>query len=387
MATVEETVRMVPVGDVRLAEDNLRTNLGDLKELTASIASSGIVQPILVRDGDLLVVAGARRLEAAKKAGMKLVPVIARTFTEQERLEVMIVENLQREDLDPIEEATGYKRLQELGLNQTDVARRVGRTQGHIAKRLSLLALPEPVQEHVAGGAMKLETAQELAKLKDDPDVMAKIAKSAVRAIEKASKGGKGDKQAAAEQADRTVTGKVWTEVQARESRKKMDATMRRLKKEKQPVVELTADERGYNLTPPEGMALVRESTLREDEVEFDPEKHAKLKCHRVGVHPTTMNLIEVCAEPDTHPNRAAEAKTEREKRDAEREAENDRRNEMAERRQKFVTEQARVMRRIGHENLGSVHCLGMCGGFPLALAAGGRGARCSARRSTTWAV
>ncbi|GAB4223742.1 MAG: ParB/RepB/Spo0J family partition protein [Spirochaetales bacterium] len=129
-----------------------------LEELAASIRSRGVLQPILVEpreDGTYLIVAGERRYRAALLAGLPKVPVIVRTFTDQERLEIALIENLQREDLTPIEEAKAYRSLMEAaGLSQEELAERIGKNRSTIANTLRLLKLPEDMQEAIHSGSI-----------------------------------------------------------------------------------------------------------------------------------------------------------------------------------------------------------------------------------------
>jgi len=140
-----------------------------LAELAASIKEKGILQPLLVREvtpGLYELVAGERRWRAAKLAGLKRVPVIVRDLSPQEALELALIENLQREDLNPIEEARGYQRLiQEFGLTQEDVAQKVGRDRSTIANALRLLKLPEDLQEDVLSGRLSAGHARALLSL------------------------------------------------------------------------------------------------------------------------------------------------------------------------------------------------------------------------------
>jgi ParB family chromosome partitioning protein len=121
-----------------------------LKELSESIKKNGIIQPILVtkRGDQLEIIAGERRLKAAKLAGLSKVPVIIREANEQQKLELAIIENIQRHDLNPIEEANSYLKLsQEFGLNQEEVAQKVGKSRSAVANRLRLLQLPSEIQK------------------------------------------------------------------------------------------------------------------------------------------------------------------------------------------------------------------------------------------------
>ncbi len=116
-----------------------------IAELAASIAEKGVLQPLLVRPSQTgyEIVAGERRFRAAKQAGLTTVPVIVKNLSDQETLEIAIIENLQREDLNAVEEALAFKKLMEFGLNQEDVAKAVGKSRSAVANTLRLLQLPE----------------------------------------------------------------------------------------------------------------------------------------------------------------------------------------------------------------------------------------------------
>jgi len=136
-----------------------------LKELTESIRTQGVIQPILVRkDGDgYRIIAGERRWRASQAAGLKEVPAIVKEVTEVQAFELALVENLQRADLNPIEEAEGYKRLvEEFKLTQEQVSQRVGKERSTVANALRLLALPEDVKVMVADGALSMGHARAL---------------------------------------------------------------------------------------------------------------------------------------------------------------------------------------------------------------------------------
>ena len=140
----------------------------DIDELAASIREKGILQPILVRPapgqaGHYQIVAGERRWRAAQKAGLHTVPVIVRELDDLDVLEIGIIENVQRADLNPIEEARGYKVLQDrFGRTQDALAQAVGKSRPHIANTLRLLALPEGVQDHVLHGRLSAGHARAL---------------------------------------------------------------------------------------------------------------------------------------------------------------------------------------------------------------------------------
>jgi ParB family chromosome partitioning protein len=168
----------IPVTNVVPAEDNVRRKLGDLKELAASIASVGVIEPLLVcphGDGQFTVVAGHRRLAAAAQAGVELVPCVVKELSDAERLETMIAENLARHALSPIEEAQAYFRMVELAVPVKELARRLGRPAKHITGRLALLELPAGVQRKVEAGGLGVSDASALLALKEHPDVIEEL--------------------------------------------------------------------------------------------------------------------------------------------------------------------------------------------------------------------
>jgi ParB family chromosome partitioning protein len=147
-----------------------------LAELTASIRESGIVQPILVRRrGERYqIIAGERRWRAAQAAGLAAVPVHVRDVPDAQLLELAIVENVQRQELTPLEEAHAFRRLQdEFRLTQEDIARRVGRERSTIANSMRLLRLPKELQGIVAEGRLDAGHARALLALERDVDQLA----------------------------------------------------------------------------------------------------------------------------------------------------------------------------------------------------------------------
>ncbi len=153
--------RRAPIESLTRNPRNPRRNFteSEIEELAASIRERGIIQPIVVRsvpgrDG-YEIVAGERRWRAAQRAGLHEVPITVVEATDKQALEFAIIENVQRTDLNPIEEATGYLALiDEHGYSQDEVARIVGKSRPHIANSLRLLKLPEPVKELVRGGKL-----------------------------------------------------------------------------------------------------------------------------------------------------------------------------------------------------------------------------------------
>ncbi len=155
-----------------------------IAELAASIAQLGVLQPLLVtpmEDGGYMLVSGERRLRAARRVGLTSVPVVIRDVDDRELLEMALVENLQREDLDPIEEASGYRELvREFELTQADVAERVGRSRPAVANALRLLDLPDEIQELVRDRSLSAGHGRALLGLGDRRGMPA-LAKKIVR--------------------------------------------------------------------------------------------------------------------------------------------------------------------------------------------------------------
>lgn len=150
--------REVPVADIRPNPRQPRTavNPEELRQLADSIRKHGVLQPLLVApspDGvGYVLIAGHRRLEAARAAGLQVVPVVQRQAGEQQRLELALIENLQRSDLLPLEAAEGYRQLAEdFGLSHDDIAGRVGKSRSAISNTLRLLKLAGAVREALAG--------------------------------------------------------------------------------------------------------------------------------------------------------------------------------------------------------------------------------------------
>ena len=147
-----------------------------IDELAASVRDQGIIQPLLVRrvgEGYELI-AGERRLRAAVKAGLKEVPVVVREASNSETLQLALIENLQREDLNPIEEAAAYQRLQkEFNLSQDEIAQRVSKSRPAVANSVRLLLLPKEVQQGVAGGKLPAGQARALLGLESEALMLA----------------------------------------------------------------------------------------------------------------------------------------------------------------------------------------------------------------------
>ena len=147
-----------------------------IDELAASVRDQGIIQPLLVRrvGAGYELIAGERRLRAARKAGLREVPVIVREASNSETLQLALLENLQREDLNPIEEATAYQRLQEeFELSQEEIAQKVGKSRPAVANCMRLLLLPREVQQELAQGKLPVGQARALLGLESEALMLA----------------------------------------------------------------------------------------------------------------------------------------------------------------------------------------------------------------------
>ena len=175
--------RKVPVEFLRPSARNPRRLFDDaeLDDLTASVRERGILQPIIVRAFPGMldayeIIAGERRWRAAQRAGLHEVPVIQVEANDREALEIAIVENVQRADLNAIEEAAGYERLiAEFDYTQNDLAKVIGKSRSHVANTLRLSKLPEPVRQMVSEGAVSAGHARALLSVSDPEQVAKRI--------------------------------------------------------------------------------------------------------------------------------------------------------------------------------------------------------------------
>jgi len=153
-------VRMIPVADITPNPHQPRREFSveALHDLSSSIKARGVLQPILIRplaNDKYELVAGERRLRASKLAELTEIPTLVREMTDQESLAIALIENLQREDLNAIEEALGYRQLQQqFGLSQEELSRQVGKSRSAVANSLRLLNLPDDVQKDIQKGAL-----------------------------------------------------------------------------------------------------------------------------------------------------------------------------------------------------------------------------------------
>lgn len=184
-AVAEGTLRDLPVAQVRPNPFQPRTHFDEaaLAELVASIEASGLLQPVVVRsrNGAYELIAGERRWRAVQKLGWPTVPAVVKDADDQTLLTLALIENLQRHDLSPIDEAQGYQRLiAQFKLPQADVARMVGRNRSTVANLLRLLKLPEPVRAMLHDGRLSEGHARALLGLESAEAIVA-LAEEAVR--------------------------------------------------------------------------------------------------------------------------------------------------------------------------------------------------------------
>lgn len=180
-----QDLREIPVGSIVPNPNQPRKQMDDkaMAELVASIREFGIVQPVVIRPvgaGYELVV-GERRWRAAQQAGLKSIPAIVRSSTSTESLEMALIENLQREDLNAIEEGLAYRQLiEDFGISQNEIAKRVGKDRATVANTLRLLQLPAEIQRMVIDGEVTSGHARSLLALQGD-SFQSKLARRVVR--------------------------------------------------------------------------------------------------------------------------------------------------------------------------------------------------------------
>ena len=195
-----ETVRYVDISDIKPNANQPRKNFdqGKIAELADSILEHGVIQPLVVRPAEVgyEIVAGERRWRAARKAGLKTVPCLVRELTDRENMLIAIIENMQREDLDPIEEAMGLQQMSSVyGMTQEEISKSVSKSRPYISNSLRLLKLPDELKAYVSSGELSPGHARALLSLtgKKQEELAGRIIKEGltVRAAEKlAAQGG-----------------------------------------------------------------------------------------------------------------------------------------------------------------------------------------------------
>lgn len=183
-AAAGRTLRLVPIADIAPGRTQPRQAFPPeaLRELAESIRTHGVLQPVLLRRfGDdpakFELIAGERRWRAAQEAGVHEIPAIIRDLTDREALEVALIENLQRQDLNPVEEAEGFKRLiDEFAYTQEELAASLGKSRSHLTNLLRILALPAAVLDLVRSHAIEASHAKALLAAKDPAALAARVA-------------------------------------------------------------------------------------------------------------------------------------------------------------------------------------------------------------------
>jgi ParB family chromosome partitioning protein len=202
-----DAVRLVPLEKISANPEQPRKifDEGELAELADSIREHGIIQPVIVEETEedvYTIVAGERRIRAARIAGLKEVPVIVRAYSDEKRMVVTLIENVQRANLNPVEEANAYKRLMELaGLSQDECATRVGKNRSTVANALRLLKLPYEMQESIETGDISAGHARAILSLENinsQNDLFHEILKKSlsVREAERLAAAQSGEKKA-----------------------------------------------------------------------------------------------------------------------------------------------------------------------------------------------
>lgn len=290
---VEQKYVVLPTDAIKPGPHNPRRDLGDLDGLVASIRAVGIQEPLLVEwatpADPYTLLAGHRRLAAAKLAGLVEVPCLVRqgASTPALRMEIALIENLQREGLSPLDEADGYRALTNLGLSQREIAQRVGCSQSNVSKKMDLLALPTALQAKVGKkkDGLTLEAAAALARLKDHPEKMAAVAKGRADLIIGAVEQAEADIAWEAKRAELVAAAKARKQTIVDEPRDQWSA--RKFK---------TLGKWGY----------------KDRELDLDVRKHQAESCHAVmipkfrGYYNEKPAATSVCTDPNRHTAKGA---------------------------------------------------------------------------------
>lgn len=176
-------LRSLPIDLISANPDNPRRHFSEeeIETLAKSLKDRGILQPIMVRpkgEGHYEIVAGERRWRAAQRAGLHDVPVIIRELDDRETLEIALIENVQRADLNPLEEARAYKMLMEqYAYTQQQLAEQIGKSRSHIANTLRLMVLPDSVRQHIENGVLSAGHARTLVATENPQDLAEQIIK------------------------------------------------------------------------------------------------------------------------------------------------------------------------------------------------------------------
>ena len=199
-STPESDIKMIPISEIRSNpyQPRLHFDQEALQELADSIKEHGVFEPIIVKKSikGYELVAGERRTKASKLAGLETIPAIVKDFNDQQMMEIAILENFQRENLSPIEEAQAYKNfMNKMDITQEEIAKRFGKSRSHITNLLGLLSLPSEVQKDVTKGNITMSHARVLSKLENKDQILelaseVKEKGISVRELEDISRGG-----------------------------------------------------------------------------------------------------------------------------------------------------------------------------------------------------
>ncbi|WP_273836385.1 ParB/RepB/Spo0J family partition protein [Guptibacillus sedimenti] len=167
----DEVVKEIPLNELRPNPYQPRKKFSDeaIEELRASIESFGVLQPLIVRQSikGYEIVVGERRYRASKEAGLTTIPAVVKKLTDRKMMEIALIENLQRENLNPIEEALAYQKLmKETDVTQEELSKRLGKSRPHLANFLRLLQLPSEVQEYISDGKLSMGHGRAILGLK-----------------------------------------------------------------------------------------------------------------------------------------------------------------------------------------------------------------------------
>jgi len=276
-------VRDIPLGLIDPDPNNRPIELDDA--FTDSVRQLGVLAPILVTPGDVdgryNLVAGHRRYGAARKARQKSIPAVVRTLSENERVVAQAVENLQRSDLGPLEEAKLLGRLDGAGVSRRDIARQVGRSFAWVNQRLALLSLPDPMVDAVADGRIHLAELPALAKVATKPEILDQVI-AEVPAKGQSRPRWWGTTQVAG------IVDKAVAEDKAARARQQVED-------------ELTA--KGLTVVPWDGYYTTKYKQLASHELDLPVRKHAKEPCHAVTIPRSngTAEPVPVCTDPKRH--------------------------------------------------------------------------------------
>lgn len=200
------------INDIIIKKNARAPSKEGMTELVKSVKEHGVLMPVLVRDvpEGFELVAGFRRVEAAKKAGLKEIPAsLVSAKEDDDAIVLQVVENLQREDMSPIEEAEAYQYLVEHGMKQTEIAKAVGKSKGYISQRINLLKVDDSVRESVERGELPVSSVRDLSGMsKEDQKKVVEKAKKAAEDGTKVTKSGKKSERSAKGEAVKEAAGK-----------------------------------------------------------------------------------------------------------------------------------------------------------------------------------